>query len=84
MDIYLISPPEETNYFNAEVFDKITDIIPIKFFQFRPKSKSLEERFDFVNKHFKPFSEICKKKKLISSSMMILKLQKSFVLMEFI
>ena len=55
--------PKETNYFNAEVFDKITDIIPINILQFRPKFKSLEkDLISFVKKHFKPFSEICGKK----------------------
>ena len=64
MKIYLISPPEDTHSFNPMMFDKITDIIPVKYFQFRPKFKSLDDRLNFVKKYHKAFSKICKKKKI--------------------
>ena len=64
MKFYLISPPKINKNFNHEIFDKITDIISVNFFQFRPKHKSLSERFNFVSNHFKEISKICKKKKL--------------------
>jgi thiamine-phosphate pyrophosphorylase len=64
MKIYLISPPEDTHSFNPTIFDKITDIIPVKYFQFRPKFKSLDDRLNFVKKHYKAFSRVCKKKKI--------------------
>ena len=34
MKIYLISPPKLTKSFNSKIFDTITDIIPIEYFQF--------------------------------------------------
>ena len=58
MNIYLISPPEDTPSFNPMMFDKITEIIPIKYFQFRPKVKSLDDRLNFVKKYHKAFSRI--------------------------
>ena len=64
MNIYLISPPEDTHSFNPMMFDKITDIIPVKYFQFRPKFKSLDDRLNFVKKYYKAFSRVCKKKKI--------------------
>ena len=63
MKIYLISPPIDTHSFNTMMFDKITDIIPVKYFQFRPKFKSLDDRLNFVKKYYKAFSRVCKKKK---------------------
>ena len=64
MKIYLISPPKQTASFTAEMFDKITDIIPVEYFQFRPKFKLLSDRLNFVRKYYVSFSEICKKKKI--------------------
>ena len=64
MQIYLISPPKETSSFNADTFDRITDIIPIEYFQFRPKFSSLKERISFVKKYYLSFSKICEKKKI--------------------
>ncbi len=64
MQIYLISPPKETTNFSAVIFDKITDIIPVKYFQFRPKFQSLKDRESFVEKYHFSFLEICKKKKI--------------------
>ena len=64
MNIYLISPPEDTPSFNPMMFDKITEIIPIKYFQFRPKVKSLDDRLNFVKKYHKALSRNCKKKKI--------------------
>ena len=64
MKFYLISPPKINKNFNHEIFDKVTDIISVNFFQFRPKYKSLSERFNFVSHHYKEISKICKKKKI--------------------
>ena len=63
MKFYLISPPKINKNFNYEIFDKVTDIISVNFFQFRPKHKSLLERLDFVSNHYNEISKICKKKK---------------------
>ena len=64
MKFYLISPPKINKNFNHDIFDKVTDIISVNFFQFRPKYKSLSERFNFVSYHYKEISKICKKKKI--------------------
>ena len=64
MKFYLISPPKINKNFNHEIFDKVTDIISVNFFQFRPKYKSLSERSNFVSNHYKEISKICKKKKI--------------------
>ena len=64
MKFYLISPPKINKNFNHEIFDKVTDIISVNFFQFRPKYKSLSERLNFVSHHYKEISKICKKKKI--------------------
>ena len=64
MKFYIISPPKINKNFNHEIFDKITDIICVNFFQFRPKYKSLSDRLNFVSHHYKEISKICKKKKI--------------------
>ena len=64
MKFYLISPPKISKNFNHEIFDKVTDIISVNFFQFRPKYKSLSERSNFVSNYYKEISKICKKKKI--------------------
>ena len=64
MKFYLISPPKINKNFNHEIFDKVTDIISVNFFQFRPKYTSLSERFNYVSHHYKEISKICKKKKI--------------------
>ena len=64
MKFYLISPPKINKNFNYEIFDKVTDIISVNFFQFRPKHKSLLERLDFVSNHYNEIAKICKKKKI--------------------
>ena len=64
MQIYLISPPYEINSFSTETFDKITDVISIKYFQFRPKFSSLHDRENFIRKYYFSFLKICKKKKI--------------------
>ena len=63
MKFYIISPPTENNQFNAEELEKISEIIPVEFFQFRPKHKRVEDRFEFVRKNFNQFKKVCKKKK---------------------
>ena len=64
MKFYLISPPKINKNFNHEIFDKVTDIISVNFFQFRPKYESLSERLNYVSHHYKEISKICKKKKI--------------------
>ena len=64
MKIYLISPPKLTKSFNSKIFDTITDIIPVEYFQFRPKFKLLKDRLNFVEIHYESFSRVCKKKKI--------------------
>ena len=64
MKFYLISPPTINKNFNHEIFDKVTDIISVNFFQFRPKYKSLSERLNYVSNHYEEISKICKKKKI--------------------
>ena len=64
MKFYLISPPKINKNFNHEIFDKVTDIISVNFFQFRPKYKLLSERFNYVSHHYREISKICKKKKI--------------------
>ena len=64
MKFYLISPPKINKNFNHEIFDKVTDIISVNFFQFRPKYKSLSERLNYVSNHYEEISKICKKKKI--------------------
>ena len=64
MNFYLISPPKIHKNFNHEIFDKVTDIISVNFFQFRPKYKSLSERLNYVSNHYEEISKICKKKKI--------------------
>ena len=64
MKFYLITPTKIHKNFNHEIFDKVTDIISVNFFQFRPKYKSLSERLNFVSYHYNEISKICKKKKI--------------------
>ena len=63
MEFYIISPPYENSNFCPKKFDRLSDIIPVKFFQFRPKFKQLYKRLNFVEKNYSSFSKICKKKK---------------------
>ena len=64
MKFYIISPPDYNVNFNAENFDKITDIIPVEYFQFRPKFMKLFERKKFIKKFHNSFSKICSKKNI--------------------
>ena len=64
MKFYLISPPDYNENFNAKNFDEITDLIPVEYFQFRPKFAKLLERKKFVKKFYNSFSEICKNKNI--------------------
>ena len=65
MFFYIISPPKENEFFNEHTFDEITNILPVKYFQFRPKHLKLKEREVFVKNFHKPFSKICLRKSLI-------------------
>ncbi len=64
MKFYIISPPDYNINFNAENFDKITDLIPVEYFQFRPKFSKLFERRKFIRKFHDSFREICKIKNI--------------------
>jgi len=64
MKFYVISPPDYNVNFSVENFEKITDIIPVNFFQFRPKFSSLKKRLQFVGKYYDGVREVCKKKKI--------------------
>ncbi len=64
MDFYIISPPREAEHFNSRNLEQISDIIPVKYFQFRPKHSLISERFNFVKKNFNDFREVCLKKKI--------------------
>ncbi|MAI29769.1 MAG: hypothetical protein CMP38_06145 [Rickettsiales bacterium] len=64
MKFYIISPPDYNVNFNAENFDKITDLIPVEYFQFRPKFSKLFERKKFIRKFHNSFSKICSKKNI--------------------
>ena len=44
MKFYIISPPGYNENFSAENFDKVTDLISVEYFQFRPKFSKLLER----------------------------------------
>ena len=52
MKFYLISPPKKISTFNKDVFDKVTDLLPVKYFQFRPKFNSLKSREEFVKNFY--------------------------------
>ena len=62
MKFYIISPPDYNENFSAENFDKITDLIPVEYFQFRPKFSKLFDRKKFVRKFHNSFNKICSKK----------------------
>ncbi len=64
MKFYIISPPKINKNFNHQNFDKITDIIKVNFFQFRPKYSSILNRLKFVESYYNKISEICKRKKI--------------------
>ena len=59
MKFYLISPPSENQNFNSKNFERIVKLIPVKYFQFRPKHSTLFERTIFVEKYYARISEIC-------------------------
>ena len=63
MKFYVISPPNYLPSFNASNFDKVSDLVEIDYFQFRPKFKKLKDRIDFISKYYEKISQICKKKK---------------------
>ena len=64
MKIYVISPPNYIPSFNASNFDKISDLLEIEHFQFRPKFKKLKDRILYISKYYEEISKICKKKKI--------------------
>lgn len=64
MKFYILSPPKYNKNFSSENLDKISSIIPVSFFQFRPKHKSLKNRIEFVRNHYASISDVCRKKKI--------------------
>lgn len=64
MKFYILSPPKYNKNFSSENLDKISSIIPVSFFQFRPKHKSLKNRIEFVRNYYPDIHEVCKKKKI--------------------
>ena len=64
MKFYVISPPNYLPSFNASNFDKVSDLVEIDYFQFRPKFKKLKDRIDFISKYYEKISQICKKKNI--------------------
>ena len=62
MKFYIVSPPNYNENFSAENFDKITDLLPVEYFQFRPKFSKLFDRKKFIRKFHNTFSKICSKK----------------------
>ncbi len=64
MKFYVISPPNYLPSFNASNFDKVSDLVKIDYFQFRPKFKKLKDRIDFISKYYEKISQICKKKNI--------------------
>ncbi len=64
MKFYIISPPNYNKNFSAENFDKITDLIPVEYFQFRPQFPKLFDRKKFIKKFHNSLRKICKKKTL--------------------
>ena len=63
MKFYILSPPQYNKNFSSKNLDKISSIIPVGFFQFRPKHKFLKNRIEFVKNYYDDVSDICKKKK---------------------
>ena len=64
MNFYVISPPNYLPSFNASNFDKVSDLVRIDYFQFRPKFKTLNERIAFISQYYEQISKICKKKNI--------------------
>ena len=50
MKFYIISPPGYNENFNAENFDKVTDLVSVDYFLFRPNFSKLSERKKFIKK----------------------------------
>ena len=84
MKFYIVSPPDYNENFSAENFDKITDLVPVEYFQFRPKFSKLFDRKKFIRKFHNTFSKICSKKhiKLIIND--DFEIASDFFLMEYI
>ncbi len=64
MKFYIISPSKKKETFTPENLERISEIIPVEFFQFRPKHKTIEERIEFVKENYVEFKKICIKKKI--------------------
>ena len=64
MKFYVISPPDYNINFNIKNFEIISKIIPIEFFQFRPKFPDLHQRLKFVEKFYEGIRKICKKRNI--------------------
>ena len=84
MKFYIISPPDYNKNFTAENFDKITDLVPVEYFQFRPKFPKLFDRKKFIRKFHHSFSKICRKKKIKLIINNDFEIASDFFLMEYI
>jgi thiamine-phosphate pyrophosphorylase len=60
----MISPPKKNKYFTPENVDEITNILPVEFFQFRPKYKFLKNRIKYVDNYYSKICRICRKKNI--------------------
>ncbi len=64
MKFYIISPSIKKKTFNPENLEKISEIIPVEFFQLRPKHREINKRLEFVENNFDEFRKVCTKKKI--------------------
>ena len=64
MKFYIISPSTKKKTFNPENLEKISEIIPVEFFQLRPKHREINKRLEFVENNFDEFRKVCTKKKI--------------------
>lgn len=64
MKFYILSPPKYNRNFSSKNLEKISSIVPVSFFQFRPKHKTLKNRIEFVRDYYTDISNICRKKNI--------------------
>ncbi len=64
MKFYILSPPKYNRHFSSKNLEKISSIIPVSFFQFRPKHQKLKNRIEFVRNYYSEISNICRKKNI--------------------